>query len=409
MKRFLIFLLPLAFLGGAAYWLYPSMPVPPPPPPPPPPRDYKGVATYLDASLSMVGYFRTTKEHGSIIQRFLWVHLLQVIRGQLSDEPVYFGTFGEAVPDPEELRPTESLLNRLKFPSAKARKEYFGSRQTRLVELLSTDQLRKSKVFVVVTDGLPSSPGQAGIDSRLMTQLQSLDREGVNLWLIGLRSEFRGRVYPETPDAFGQKGSFDHSGVRPIYLWIGARDMAIGTDIVEGFIEAIRSLAEKQDGARVEVVQLTEPEKLNPAVVLNVDALQEVLTIENEDHLEMRLARGFNAPFSVHMTVTGLEEKFPREKEFHWVIDASRKNAVAVIRDENDKWTLRVDPTKTSSFEIELNVVAAMTPWWKFWSTNDDSVREHADKTLHLSEMIDVLTKGTRREYLSPKLRVELK
>lgn len=411
MKKFLFFIVIVVGLSSAAYFAYVRQPSRQAAAPSLEQSQETSrsdelrtrVVTYLDVSQSMAGFFRTTRLPGSVIQRFLWVSCVSVLREKLSTEQVFFATFGDATREPDELGPAESLLERLRFESRKIRDRFFADRDTKLVELFEDIKLRTSRMFIVVTDGIPSNLGQAGVDPRLIATLQDLALNGMHLWLVGVRSEFDGRVYPETPDAYGRQKSFLYKGLRPVYIWVGSTNKKQGTEVAAAYLKALRLLLVESDAAKVEVAEITSVELSDVGLTLEADVVPEVLAIERPEFTELRLASGFEGSIRIPLKIRWLDEELlPKAKRLEWaVLGAGQKEAS--VESIGDKWHLIIDPRRASAFEVELRAYPIINEWWSAWSTIDDSIPTNANKTLYLNDLIRNL-RAKEEHYSSVKI-----
>ena len=65
---------------------------------------------------------------------------------------------------------------------------------------------------------------------------------------------------------------------------------------------------------------------------------------------------------------------------------------------ENEKWLLRIDPQRSLAVNARLQVRPLVEPWWREWSTDDDTLAANAGKTLYLAQLVDAL-RIPEREY----------
>jgi len=404
MKTLIIIIL-IVLLIAMGYLVFQCDQDTPPPSTPssPPPPTLQDIVIYVDASQSMRGYFMPSSQKGTIIQRFLWSKLLVTLRENLEKEPVYFSTFGESIRKPEIL--TQSLLDKFTFLNSDRLRKFFSDKETRLVELFSDESLLQYRMFVIITDGVPSATDQAGPDPRLIATLNKLVDNGKHLWLIGVRSEFKGRVYPETPNEYGKTSSFSFEGNRPIYIWLATREIDKGIGIVTGFLERIHSLIGSGADNLVKVVELTHLVLPKATLRLNVDELNGILPISYPDYVQLRLARSFNGEIDIPIEIEWEDKKgIAHPRKISWEITPQRRGVR--IHQVDQQWILSL-PKKISSINIGMKVNLQVEPWWKEWSTEDDSFHKHANKTLYLEELINRL-RIQETEYTAGKLAIKV-
>lgn len=375
-----------------------------PPLPPPFPPENEGVAIYIDASQSMRGFFRAGGMVGTTIQHFLWTWLQPELLAVLPKTPINFATFGNETANPTLL--TTSLFKTFSFNNGDDRDRFFAETETRLVEQLQDEALKKYKAFVIITDGVPSSPNMAGPDPRIISTIQEyIIDAGLHLWMIGVQVQFAGRVYPEIPGATG-RSSFRYRGVRPIYLWVGSPNSKLGADLVSRFLERLRETATKQglssDGIRF--VELTHIEI--PKVHLSLDGSgnQNILVRETDDHIVLGYSSHLTGIVQIPITMRWDKVHLPRKLDL--IFEAS-PTTVEIDNDYN-KWQLAIDPRNYSIIQLSLNATPKIEPWWDSWSTDDDSTNAHAHQTLYLSQVVNGLRKPVQTTEAG-KLVIELK
>jgi hypothetical protein len=158
--------------------------------------ELKDISVYVDTSVSMRGYFRNRPQDGTLFQRFIWNGLSLSLREVLTNEKIYLTTFGSEIDKPLDLGPSETFLKKFRFESKEDIKSFFSDKDTKLVELFDNKALTEDRLFVIMTDGLPSAPDGSGPDPRIKTVIRKkvLD-QGFHLWLIGLCSDYKGNDY----------------------------------------------------------------------------------------------------------------------------------------------------------------------------------------------------------------------
>ena len=358
--------------------------------PPSPVAKLTDIGIYIDSSASMRGYFRHLPQTGTLFQRFMWNHFGYSLRNVLPDEKIFFITFGDEIDEPLELSPSESFLNKFRFNSAEEINSIYSDKNTKLVELFENKILTENRFFVIITDGLPSCPDGSGPDPRITSIIKNkIIDKGFQIWLIGLQTEFSGIIYPETPNKKGQQISFDYSGARPIYFWIGSKELEKGNVLVHQLIKEIR--IESKEMLAVELIEFPYV-KLPMATLrlsrhdLSGDLITKIKPYPKEDYFEVSVAKRFRGELDIPIEIDW------KNQTINYKLTLSFNHPNIWYANESDTWLFHLN-----SQEIPKNLIIEMTAepvingWWENWSTHDDAIRDNAGQTLYLKELVDGL------------------
>ena len=356
--------------------------------------ELKDISVYVDTSVSMRGYFRNQPQDGTLFQRFIWNGLSLSLREVLIDEKIYLTTFGSEIDLPLELSPVQTFLKKFRFASKKDIKSFFSDKDTKLVELFDNKALTEDRLFVIMTDGLPSAPDGSGPDPRIKTVIKKkvLD-QGFHLWLIGICSEFQGFVYPESPGKDGSKKSFDYHGVRPVYIWVGTKKMQKGNAVVHEFYNRLRRMIDEEADERLAVELIEFPCIELPIAKLslskediNGEPISKIRIFPKEDYLEIRTSKNFIGNIDIPLIIEW------EKVEINYKLKLSFNHEAVWQMNAMDAWALNL---KSDRIPKRMNIVMRAAPqinkWWETWSTDDDSRRESADKTLYLRRLVEDL------------------
>ncbi len=345
-----------------------------------------GTWIIADTSMSMRGYFRTMQYPGSTVQRFLWNGLIPILRESFPTDTIYFSSFSCEIGTP---KPVNSLLDLFRFQNSRRLEGFFSGTETKLLEVFENVRDKSYSVFIVVTDGIPSSKGDAGPDPRLIEAIKSLvEKTGYYLWLIAIRSEFKGRIYPQCPNRYGQKRSFEYVGNRPIFIWVGARNKEEGTRIIASSVKKLKLLS--RESSNVKFVDFSPPDL--PNAELTIGKTVGVLALKSKNPIELRIARNRNRrEIDIPLQVRWYPGELRREKESFIEISPRDFQGVRIMKSQYNLWHLLVAPQHLSKrpLKITLKAKLKMDKWWIDWSTDDDSKQENGNRTLYLKQLIN--------------------
>jgi hypothetical protein len=345
----------------------------------------------------MEGYFRTQAEPATPVQRFLWFGLERALDEALGGGNLAWAAFGETVGDPAT--GGQSLLERFKFAGSKARGKFFNHKETRLEELFASQPLTEQRVFIILTDAIPSEEGGVTLAQGLVPAIkQSCFSQGVHLWIVGLQAEFEGSIYPETPDLHGNRSSFSYQGPRPVFLWVGADRAHEGALVVKHLVEGLRREVRHRDLERqVRWVALTSQE-MPPAR----------LTLENRADEGFQVAQGTDDPQTYYYGLANdqLPERIEARLKLRWAVppvlprpyrldlrlEPSYQRAFSLLERDGRWWlSIRTGRSLPETVRISGRVVWDQDAWWREWTTEDDSMLENAGRSLFFGQLVEQL------------------
>ncbi len=356
----------------------------------------RGTIIYLDTSMSMRGYFTTTQNQGTTLQRFMWQGLIQIL-DELCLNPVYLSTFGNEIAEPQTITSLDSYAL---FESTHDLDQIYSATETRLIDLLGRDFDCSYGAFLIITDSVPSTSEHEGPDPRIIEAVKQKAKEGVHLWLIGLYSEFSGTIYPECRDSYGQRVPFEFSGRRPIYIWIGTKNIDKGKEIAAGIYNRLNAL-----GAQANIAELTTLDVPRCSIIPDTEGLSGILiTPTAKNRFDLHLSRTTRDSLVVPLKIECQETKIRRDWEYRLEIRPRGLRWVRINSDEENQWRLLIFPKRIPgpgilmgcsmqgvSFDLGLNATPVIERWWHDWSTEDDSSPENGSKTLYLERFIDTI------------------
>jgi hypothetical protein len=356
--------------------------------------ELKDISVYVDTSVSMRGYFRNRPQDGTLFQRFIWNGLSLSLREVLTNEKIYLTTFGSEIDKPLDLGPSETFLKKFRFESKEDIKSFFSDKDTKLVELFDNKALTEDRLFVIMTDGLPSAPDGSGPDPRIKTVIRKkvLD-QGFHLWLIGLCSEFQGIVYSESPGKTGSKVSFYYHGVRPVYIWVGTKKMQEGNAVVHEFYDRLRQMIDEEADERLAVELIEFPCIELPRAKLNLskddihgEPISKVKIFPKKNYLEVWTSKKFIGDVDIPLVIEWEGE------EINHNLKLSFNHEAVWQMNAKGTWALNL---KSDRIPRRMNIIMKAAPqinkWWETWSTDDDSRIKNADKTLYLRRLVEDL------------------
>jgi hypothetical protein len=301
-----------------------------------------------------------------------------------------------------------------------------------------------ARFHILITDGVQSTRGQntklaclKGSDATCVREkIINLIKQGWGGYVIGLRSQFHGKVYSETGG-----GSFVYDTpegnwkrYRPFYLYIFSPDPAALDEFVDALRERVRPVTQ---GEWLRVLALTSP--------YVTEAAKAELTVpkESEDAVESSGEQGENparftievnrdkdeatpAPFTVAVIVPWSKQVQdsapPKElvKLLRWAVEPiyPQKDAVdsgslrryPTVKVANSGSTQTLDtqgrvpvqltvgwPRSTAKpswgvyrlqAKLDLSMEHDPLPWIRQWSTDLDNSAEYADRTLDLETVL---------------------
>ncbi len=345
----------------------------------------KDIWILVDTSKSMRGYFRTTQNSGTTIQQFLWNGIIPILKESFPTDVIYFSPFGNTISRPQRV---DSLLDQFRFDTLEDLQRMFSGTETRLIEVFRNVKDTSYNAFIIITDGVPSVEGGSGPAPDMINVVKALiETNKYYLWLIGVRSEFNGFIYPECPNQQGIRKSFHFSGKRPIFIWVGrTRDRNKGIEIVVKFLEKLRRISSSQDFNEIKLAELSFLDL--PKAKLSLAKTEDVCLIYSKYPYEMRILK-YKEQIDIPLKIEWVKEKLEKGKEIYFEIATKNFRGVS-IENQSNEWYLRIIPKQISRkrLTINLKIKPMVERWWIDWSTDDDSLVENADKTLYLEPLV---------------------
>lgn len=395
---------------------------PQPPPPPPKTIPSTGTVIFIDTSRSIMGYFRTSSSRATTIQQFLQRELRDII----SEEnlyPIYLSHFATEIENPEQIK--GNIGNKFVFDSNKELEQTFDGVSTNLIGTFRTEDFGKYIVSIIITDGIQADP--EGFDiGEMLRAIRAKISEGLHFYLLGIKSEFNGYIYPEKPDQWGHKKPFFDSISRPIYIWIASHDADTGRNLTGKIVTKLSSIAGSPDSVKVAGVTSVQPPDVN--IKLDIDSSSSPIKSKQMDNqFEWLVARTRDEVIKVPVNIEISEDTVQTHLDFEWDINLELEPKsirwAKVIKDD-EGWTLNLTyalipgngfMSGCSSSKGNLKVVAKAIPkinpekWWQQWSTEDDSLEQNAGRTLYLGRLSQIIEEPLRKNYLAGEVFLKVK
>jgi len=391
------------------------------------PSREKGTVVFLDTSVSMRGYFNVAPAAGAPLQQFILADLLGIL-AEDNLTPVYLSPFGSEIASPQEVK---SLRKWSFFESLESKNTVYSQSETNLLGAFEGEAFVRHDVSIIISDGIQSSAegsqNIAGFDTRIFNVIRKRSQTGTFLWLIGVKSKFRGIVYPERPCPDGIRRSFHYGGVRPIYVWIGSQDLGKGLGLVTKMVERIHSLLEPSETVRVAALNFVHPPEIKMSMEPESSSSPIKRMKESANGSEYLIKKTQQKEIDIPLAVS--ENKGKIQSEF-WNMDwnlnievVSDKAKWARTIKKNGNWhlVLNYNLIPGSSFfkgcmddhqgrlRITASSVAAIrqNPWWREWSTQNDCRSEDAGKTLHLEKLSPMIEEPLHKKYDTASIDVK--
>ena len=380
----------------------------------------QGCMIFLDSSLSMKGYFKTTNREASTIQQFLQTEF----RNFLSENdlyPIYFSDFGAEISTPHRVPDNVNIGDSFIYKSDTELKSLFKSGNSNITRIFSGKELNKYSASIIITDGVQDTTDGFDIGKMISTIKRKID-EGLHIYLLGLEAEFDGFVFPVT----AQPAPFWHNGKRPIYIWIITHDTEKGNDLKDSMAERVKKYTECHEMVRVSLTNRTkitelaeklkmETNKITPYYKINprgekrkkgfykVILFNRLKKMKNLNDIDILLLNKYNS--SNNRGYHKLKMKL--ESEIHW----------AKIQEDEDgsNWTISLVydkiPRKNHNLKITITAIPDTEKrWWRQWSIDTaDNSRNNAGKTLYLKRLGEkIIEPSYNNEHVLGYLNLEI-
>ncbi|MGR3219914.1 MAG: hypothetical protein ACUZ8H_08885 [Candidatus Anammoxibacter sp.] len=352
---------------------------------------------FLDTSLSMRGFFRPLDANPSPLQGFLQTEF----RNCLSTNklrPVFFARFEDDAPF--HLKEDANIDNNFKYDSSSDIKKFFSNGSSDIVEVLMNDELYNHNVTVIITDAVQDNVNGFDLGS-MIDVIESLIGKGLYINVIGIKSSFEGYVFPVLTV---RSAPFKYNGLKPVYIWIVSHDAVLGDNLKNSiFAELKKRMGAVADENSLTSVCITDnsPSEIKEIVLDTSTQEDGILIIPRRKDIEVRLSRSFEGnkvviPVKITKDVDYDDiywnislELFP---EVEWASVELDENMAAAGGQTVGTLTINYDdmPKSWGGTSLQLRVNASYDDrkfWWRLWGTDDDSLKENADKTLYLGKL----------------------
>ena len=349
----------------------------------------QGCMVFLDTSLSMRGYFKTTNREASTIQQFLQTEF----RNFLSENdlyPIYFSGFGDEVTAPHQMQDNDNIGDRFIYKSDTELKSLFSSGNSDITRIFRGEELSRYSASIIITDGVQDATDGFDI-GKMIKAIRRKKDEGLQIYLLGLEAEFDGFVFPVLT---AQPAPFWHNGKRPIYIWIITHDTEKGNDLKDSMAERVRKYTKGHE--MVSLTDLQKPDanletnKISPYYILIPRKREELLEVRLVNSLrKMKNINDINIPilnkYDMSRNSGYHKLKLELESEINWV---------KIEEDEDgSNWTISLVYDKIPHKNNNLKIMVTAIPdtekwWWRQWSIDAaDNSRKNAGKTLYLKRL----------------------
>ncbi len=433
------------------------------PPPAPAPATANSLVVYLDTSVSMAGYVSADRQGQTIYSRSL-----QELRNFVSIVAPPLDVTVRRVDAAVSAPNTDALLSQASFD-----KGIYTGKETNLAGAISLFNQRgdasapakpqkasgsqppqadapappPARFHVLVTDGVQSQRQKSGGDCLagsdqvcVRKRLLALLDAGWGGYVIGLRSEFQGKVFSETgggPVNFTSNKT-DAQTFRPFYIYVFSPDRAALDQLVTTLTERLRPLLPNESAMRTLALSSAYTNGFAPAKLGIADApnaaenpakLLELESPEHENppgfavHVELDTERGaapvpFNVetsiPWSASVRDGGAARELAALVDWKLVVDTEHEAKLKaeegndlrfpelkltgqdvgadgqIVLHLNAKFPLATGKPEWRVYRLEghLNLQQQTPQWIRDWSTNLDTSVEAANKTLYLESAL---------------------
>ncbi len=362
----------------------------------PPPSTEQGCVIFLDTSVSIRGYFRTANYEATTVQKLLQAEIRNII-GERNLGPIYLSCFSSKVGQPQNIQ--GNIGRMFVFNSTSDLNAFFSGTSTDIIGVLNREEFKRYSAAILITDGIQAD--KTGFDiGEMVRAIKGKIDEGLHFYLIGIKSEFSGFIYPEHSNKEGLKIPLQHTGLRPVYIWIAAHDPKIGNTLAGQVVSKLKDIASNNP---VKMVSLTDA--LLPKVddlVLDTSSSEYEHKIKliprSQGTIEVKLANDLRGDVAIPVRFRK-DSDDNEESEWEFRMKSEPENKWAKVIKTDEYWALSLISNRIPqhSFAIfgdgnNLKITLLVVPnrqqwWWRQWSTPDDSKPEDANKTLYLQKL----------------------
>ncbi len=412
-------------------------------PPPPSIKTDNQLVVYLDKSESMAGYVAADTQKTTVFSQTL-LELREVV-SQLS--PKLAGVYRTV-----DAKVSSPAFREMELAEVANKRDYFNGQETNLVGAIKAFSLPLTKtgsdsqgnaetdavprLHVLVTDGVQSTKQQpsesscvSGSDAYCVkSSIQELLEKGWAGTILGVRSEFVGKVYPEKGGgAFTYQSKSDTGSYRPFYLYIFSPDRIALDELVvrlkkklrpvlgsedaireyslsgpysEGVAQVEVGLAEAKKYVRVTQEKPTDKEPARLTLRVNLDTERNSVGAQNVTLIVTPTWNGHALASGMPKELPGLlkwelqeveladnakDKSRQRQPELKIVKQGANEPGQMVVQ-LSVGWTPGTGSPVWRLFRLvgRLNVEEDYPPWVEQWSTKEDSKPENANRTFNL-------------------------
>lgn len=255
--------------------------------------------------------------------------------------------------------------------------------------------------------------------------IRPLLEDGFGIWLIGILTQFNGDIYPETPNIQGTKEKFPYNGLRPAYIFVLSKDVELGRQISVSLSITLNNIRKKfkTEELKIESVELSPlfpigftpnlreelPGNTKSTILLDRPKVSEKRTFGQDGK-----CRG-NKIVAYPLSISALPPPSPFiPQAVSWVpqlvMDEWQQGWISLsggdwnLQKNLWEWTIQINcgrmPSRIQDSKVYLTIYSEPSPntdvsssekWWYQWSTDDDSTKENASKTLNLHKLVSFI------------------
>lgn len=361
---------------------------------------------YLDTSMSMQGY--VALEHRTIFRQTLQIldEVSSILEPRVKTSVCYVSSGVSAAYDSTQLL------------SASVNRELYVGTETNLNAAIESFATNKARFQVLLTDGVQSLRNSSADTTRERTinkRMRDLIENGWGACVIGIRSQFNGRIFSEVRPNVRQvyRSGEDVESYRPFYLYIFSPDAVALDQLVEKFIKKLLEAGIKKE--LINELALTSNYVKSEALAevnikgghrANNNKMCYTLRIDPKVGTDQKTIEIKNIPWSSHalnvantkdlseMLIWEIISTYPSEP-----VSGARYPKVTLPKRESNsislnlEWSSMSGRVEWSGYKLigRLNLEKSVPLWVKDWSTDNDAEVENANKTLFIKNTLSDL------------------
>ena len=395
------------------------------------------LVVYLDTSASMAGYvsptgpaaFGTATADGKTVYTKAILDIRDVIVTMAPQPRVWVRTVDSKISAPVDgmLRLSEASMNKARFVGTET--DLVSAIKTFSQPLEPSSGTPPPRFLLMITDGVQSSGGTDPLI--IKNELKKLMNAGWGGTILGIRSEFSGKIFREiksgsVPYVSGK----DRSRFRPFYIYVFSPDRAALDNLVSSLRQRFQEFA-KDDTLRV--YPLTSPySEGNPTIEVQPSASDGNLEIQT--HLPMggsnpgiticanenmaskeQFTLSIKPEWSPHALLAGTAGELAGTLKWEILPLPPSPDAAGLLFPDFKKVNEKVENGTTSlTFEVGwpasaitkgwstyrlVGKLAKIPPWVSNWSTQDDTSADDGNKTLFIASSVENLWQNSSQDY----------